>query len=199
VSEIRRKGARWHITCDVDIYDRNDAIALRTRTTQTFLVDTGFEGLVRAPDAPRGPRPVDAATAAADAAASALTSLRKFVTEEMCVRFFGGTQNYHTNADEAKKMGFGGIVVGGPMSVCFIGQMLALNLGLDLLTGSDLDIRFVDILWPNEQIEVRGRRAPDPIAEFDRNRYPFNVQVCDQSGRSTVVASGSSVVGGVQV
>jgi hypothetical protein len=114
------------------------------------------------------------------------------------VRFFGGTQNYHINADEAKKMGFGGIV-GGPMSVCFIGQMLTLNLGLDLFTGSDLDIRFVDILWPNEQIEVRGRRAPDPIAEFDRNRYPFNVQVCDQSGRSTVVASGSSVVGGVHV
>src|SRR5262249_14312122 len=47
VSEIRQLGRRWHITCEVDVYDRSDRIALDTRTTQTFLVDSEYRGLVR--------------------------------------------------------------------------------------------------------------------------------------------------------
>jgi hypothetical protein len=113
----------------------------------------------------------------------------------MCIRFFGGVKNYHTDAEESKKMGFGNIVVGGPMSVCYIGQMLTMNLGPDLFVGSDLDIRFVDILWPDGEIEVIGRRATEPSTELDRRRFPLNVEVRDQSGRTTVVASGSSVTG----
>jgi hypothetical protein len=193
ISEILRKGERWHITCDVDIYGPGDAIAIRTRTTQTFLVDTEYRGLVRAPDTVRQRRtsasPVPDGTGSIE-----LTPLKRFVTVEMCERFFGGTRNYHTDTEESKKMGFGDIVVGGPMSVCYIGDMLTRNVGRDLFIGSDLDIRFVDILWPNNEITVAGRRLAEPIPELNRDRYPFHVEICDPTGRTTVVANGSYVL-----
>lgn len=190
VSEIQRKGERWHITCDVDIYNSDDEIAVRTRTTQTFLVDTGYRGIVRAPDTVR-PKRASTSAVPDDDSGRDLISMKKFVSTEMCIRFFGGTQNYHTNVEESKKMGFGDIVVGGPMSVCFIGQMLTENLGREAFTGGELDIRFIDILWPNAEIEVNGRRLSEPIVEMNRGRYPFHLEVHDPSGRATVIANGS--------
>ena len=192
ISEIQRKGERWHITCDVDVFNSRDEIALRTRTTQTFLVDQGYRGMVRSKSSgARKERRSDEPNVPEEL--QSLASLKKFVTVEMCARFFSGTKNYHTDVKESEKMGFDDIVVGGPMSVCYIGQMLTRNLGPNLFVGSQLDIRFVDILWPNNEIEVRGVRTSEPVAELDRQRYPLRLQICDPTGRVTVVAEGSYV------
>lgn len=194
VSEIQRKGERWHITCDTDIYGPDDVIAVRTRTTQTFLVDQEFRGLVRAPDTARQRR-TNTSPVPEGAGSTPMAEVKKYVTVEMCDRFFGGTRNYHTDPEESKKMGFGDIVVGGPMSVCYIGEMLTKNIGRDLYVGADLDIRFIDILWPNNEITVAGRRMAEPLEELDRGRFPFHVEVQDPTGRTTVVANGSYVLG----
>ena len=65
---------------------------------------------------------------------------RRFVTEDMCTAFFGGSKNYHTDTEESAKMGFDDIVVGGPMSVCYVGDMLTRNLGRSLFSGARLAI-----------------------------------------------------------
>jgi hypothetical protein len=90
-------------------------------------------------------------------------------------------------------MGFDDIVVGGPMSICYIGDMLTQNLGTSLFSGAQLTIRFVDILWPDMDINVLGSRAEEPVSEFGRSRYAFDLEVQDPTGRVTVVASGSHV------
>ena len=186
-SDIQRKGQRWHFTCDVDVYDGADRIALHTRTTQTFLVDSEFRGVVRSKSETRTPPP-----SRLDGPGSVpMTPFHKHVTEQMCVDFFGGTKNYHTDADESSKMGFDDIVVGGPMSVCFIGDMLTQNIGEPLFTGSRLGIRFVDILWPNMDVTIRGSRAEAPLSEYGHERYTFDLEVNDPAGRTTVVAAGS--------
>ena len=191
VSEIRRKGERWHITCDVDVYDGRDRLTLHTRTTQTFLVETDQRGFVRSRAAGAdGPRRATAATELAGPTVD-LDPYRKLVTTEECVRFFGGTRNYHTDVEESVKMGFDDIVVGGPMSVCYLGRALTANLGADLFAGADLDIRFVDILWPDLEIEISGRRAAAGLPELGRERFPFELQIRDPGGRVTVLARGS--------
>jgi hypothetical protein len=94
-------------------------------------------------------------------------------------------------------MGFEDIVVGGPMSVCYIGDMLTRNLGEAIVSGgAQLTIRFVDILWPKMEISVVGTRAVEPIDEIGRSRYPFELEVRDPAGRTTVVASGSYIDAG---
>jgi hypothetical protein len=121
---------------------------------------------------------------------------KKYVSKEMCIDFFGGSKNYHTDEDESSKMGFDDIVVGGPMSVCFIGNMLTQNIGAPLFSGGRLTIRFVDILWPNNEISVVGSQAEQPVREYGLNRYPFDLEVQDPTARTTVVASGSYVLPG---
>ena len=190
VSEIQRKGERWHVTCDVDIYNANDDIALRSRTTQSFLVDTTYRGVVRNPDTTR-PKRASTSAIPEGAGSTAFTPTRTFVSTEACVRFFAGSSNYHTDVEESKKMGFGDIVVGGPMSVCYIGKMLTDNLGRDLFVGADLDIRLIDILWANAEVTILGSRLADPLPELSRSRFPFHVEVQDPAGRMTVVANGS--------
>jgi acyl dehydratase len=190
VSEIQRKGQRWHITCDVDVYDHADRIALRTRTTQTFLVDDDYRGVVRSKADQRPPRP----SRLGSRGTTTMEPLHKHVTEDMCAAFFGGSKNYHTDAEESSKMGFDDIVVGGPMSVCYIGDMLTKNLGASLFSGGRLAIRFVDILWPNMEISVVGGQAEQPVSELGRQRYAFDLEVQDPTGRVTVIADGSYAV-----
>jgi acyl dehydratase len=189
VSEIQRKGARWHITCDVEVFDSADRIALRTRTTQTFLVDSEYRGVVRT----KADQRIPPMSRLGGPGTTAMEELKTFVTEEMCTAFFGGTKNYHTDVEESAKMGFDDIVVGGPMSVCYIGDMLTRNVGESLFAGGQLAIRFVDILWPQMEISVVGTRSEEPRNELGRRRYPFELEVQDPTGRTTVVASGSYV------
>jgi acyl dehydratase len=187
VSEIQQKGQRWHFTCDVDVYDGADRIALHTRTTQTFLVDSEFRGVVRSKSEKRTPPP----SRVGGPGSVAMTPFHKHVTTDMCAAFFGGTKNYHTDTEESSKMGFDDIVVGGPMSVCYIGDMLTQNVGAPLFSGGRLTIRFVDILWPDMDISVVGSRAEQPVSEYGRDRYAFDLEVQDPTGRTTVLASGS--------
>ena len=119
--------------------------------------------------------------------------LRRYVTEDMCTAFFGGSKNYHTDTEESAKMGFDDIVVGGPMSVCYIGDMLTRNLGRSLFSGARLAIRFVDILWPNMEISIVGSRVENRSSELGRDRYDFDLEVQDPTGRVTVIADGSFV------
>lgn len=189
VSQIHRKGQRWHITCDVDVYDSADRIALHTRTTQTFLVDDDYRGVVRSRTDKRTPP----SSRLAGRGATTMEPLRKYVTEDMCAAFFGGSKNYHTDTQESAKMGFDDIVVGGPMSVCYIGDMLTKNLGVALFSGARLAIRFVDILWPNMEISVVGSQVDEPVSELGRERYAFDLEVQDPTGRVTVIADGSFV------
>ncbi len=189
VSQIQRKGQRWHITCDVDVYDGADRIALHTRTTQTFLVDRDYRGVVRSKADQRPPR----SSGLARRGSTTMQPLRRYVTEDMCTAFFGGSKNYHTDTEESAKMGFDDIVVGGPMSVCYIGDMLTQNLGRSLFSGARLAIRFVDILWPNMEISIVGSRVDEPVSELGRDRYDFDLEVQDPTGRVTVIGDGSFV------
>lgn len=193
ISEIQRKAERWHITCDVNVFNGADEIALHTRTTQTFLVDQEYRGIVRSKD--EAPRQAKSRTSLLEGAeVLPLEPFKQFVTARMCDRFFGGTKNYHTDVEESKKMGFDDIVVGGPMSVCYIGAMLTRNFGQDLFTGARLGIKFVNILWPDREIAVTGVRAASTIDEFERQRVPFSLRIDDDHGRATVVAEGSCVL-----
>jgi acyl dehydratase len=191
VSGIQQKGQRWHITCEVDAFDDTDRIALHTSTTQTFLVDHEYRGIVRSKNDERRPTPSKLGAPGT----TPMEPLHQHVTEDMCVAFFGGTRNYHTDTEESAKMGFDDIVVGGPMSICYIGDMLTRNLGADLFSGSRLAIRFVDILWPDMDITVVGSQAEQPVRELGRERYAFDLEVHDPTSRTTVVANGSYVRG----
>ena len=53
-----------------------------------------------------------------------LAAVHKKVDQRRCWMFSGPGANYHTDAEQAKKLGFPNIVVQGMMSTCFAAQVM---------------------------------------------------------------------------
>ena len=101
-------------------------LLVRGRTHQSFLPpkdDQEGEGFV-----------VDEATAKSKAKAERppfptatgedLKSIDHAIDQRRCWMFSGPGANYHTDAEQAKKLGFPRIVVQGMMSTCFVSQIM---------------------------------------------------------------------------
>lgn len=71
--------------------------------------------------------------------------------------FSGPGLNYHTDAGEARKLGFPDIVVQGMWSVCLIAEMMTQRFGLGFMAGGKFDLRLVNVLWAEEESAPHGR------------------------------------------
>ncbi|MCH7495558.1 MAG: MaoC family dehydratase, partial [Candidatus Marinimicrobia bacterium] len=75
---------------------------------------------------------------------------------EMCGVFFHGNRNYHTDRQASVDIGFEEVVVGGKMTMSLIGDMLEKHFGDGFSKGGTLDIKFTNIVWPNDHITAKG-------------------------------------------
>jgi len=120
-----------------------------------------------------------------------LPPLEKQVDERMCMRFSGPGDNYHTNREAARALGFPDIVVQGMLPICIVSELLTRELGEGWLGGGKMDVRLVNVLWANEQVaahaEVTGE-AP----EADRTRVHFDVWAEKADGTKVIVGKASA-------
>ena len=96
--------------------------------------------------------------------------LRKTFTPAMCDEFFYRSRNYHNDKDASKELGFGDTVIGGRMTLSCVTELLTRHFGRGFYLGGRLDVKFTNVLWPNEPFTTRGssravawraaRRAP---------------------------------------
>jgi acyl dehydratase len=117
---------------------------------------------------------------------------KRRVSQAMCMAFSGPGLNYHTDRQEAHKLGFPEIVVQGMLSVCMIGELMTRRFGLGFIAGGRFDLRLVNVLWAEENTGAQGRileRRP----EGERTRAEVEVWCEKADGTVTVVGTASAL------
>jgi hypothetical protein len=184
----------------IDIYPRRDRTILLSETIlrdpderavstqrhhQSFLLDQPPTGEVEL----RDPASKEGARQPAPAMRRELATLERTVTLEMCGEFFHGARNYHSDMEQSRALGFRDVVVGGRMTMGYVGELLDATLGDRWASTGRLLVKFTNVLWPAEAIRVvagLGGPAPD-----DPSRDTVLARVEKADGTVVLVAEGS--------
>ena len=107
---------------------------------------------------------------------------------EMCGTFFHGNKNYHTDKRASEELGFEEVVVGGKMTISYIGDMLDRTFGERWYNGGKLDVKFTNIVWPVDRVTARGVIAD----ESDSSEGSTEVRVWMEKEDGTVTIVGNA-------
>jgi acyl dehydratase len=187
-----RKRDRDYVVNEVDYADTEGRLLVRGRTHQSFLSG----------ERPRDGYVVDQTTASAKRSAAKrrppgegpgpeLEPLELLVDREVCWRFSGPGRNYHTDPDEARKLGFPDIVVQGMLGTCLIEAVLARGLGDGWVAGGRMDVKLTNVLWAGERVRARARLLEE-APEGDAVRRVLQVWVEKDDSDRTVVTVGTA-------
>jgi acyl dehydratase len=190
VVERYRKRDRDYVVNEVDYADAADGrLLVRGRTHQSFLADepAGAGFVVDRGSAEKKERRAPVG----EAAGPEVEPVELLVDRTVCWRFSGPGKNYHTDPDEARKLGFPDIVVQGMLSTCLVSQLLGNAFGAGWFAGGRMDVRLVNVLWANERVRARGRVRED-VPEGTARRRHLDVWVEKDDPQSTVVTAGTA-------
>jgi acyl dehydratase len=169
---------------ETDVLDADDGrLLVRGHTHQSFLPPrkpekddaTGFVVDEKSAEkkAPRPPFP----TATGADLPSAVTA----IDARRCWMFSGPGRNYHTDAEQARKLGFPNIVVQGMMSTCFVSRVMQESFGMGWLQGGEMSVKFTNVLWVDETV-VTHAKVREEVREGTRTRVHCDVWVEKQAG-----------------
>jgi acyl dehydratase len=181
---------RDYVVNECLLLDDSGRIVQRSRTHQSFLVPKSNQGGF-AVDHQRE-KSAARVFAVGERGGEPIETPMRTVTREMCRAFSGATANYHTDVEEARKLGFPDIVVQGMLSVCMIAEMMTRRFGLGFIAGGRMDLRLVNVLWAQETTGAKGRileRRP----EGQRSRAEVEVWCEKADGTKTIVGTASAV------
>lgn len=193
IRERYRKRGRDYVVKETWVQDRGTGRLLsRGLTHQSFLVadGSGAPGAGVAVDKDRekrGDRQFEIG-----GRGRALAPLALPVTEQICMAFSGPTENYHTNREAARALGFPDIVVQGMLPVCLVSELLTREYGRGWLAGGKMDVRLVNVLWACDVVEARAEETSE-APEADRTRVHLDVWVEKADGTKVVVGSASAL------
>jgi acyl dehydratase len=160
----------------------------RSRTHQSFLVDDAGSGIVV--DKDREKR-ADRNFVVGECDGPELEALEKTITLEMCQAFSGPEVTYHTDREMARAFGFPDVVVQGMMSICFVSELMAHNFGAGWENGGKLNLKLVNVVWPDDRLRVCGK-VRDESPEGARRRVHVDVWCEKEDGVKTIVGSASA-------
>ena len=106
---------------------------------------------------------------------------------EMCGTFFHGNKNYHTDKTASEELGFEEVVVGGKMTISYIGDMLDRTFGERWFRGGKLDVKFTNIVWPGDKVTARGVIADE--ANSSEGITEVRVWMEKEDGTVTIVGN----------
>ncbi len=135
---------------EVSVYD-GETLAVRGIHHQSFLLNqSSGKVALRDPKKKEGVRKFDVP------AGVPIESVDLTVDLEMCGVFFHGRRSYHTDKQASEELGFEEVVVGGKMTMAMIGQMLEQHFGRGYYEGGTLDVKFTNIVWPDDHVTAKG-------------------------------------------
>jgi acyl dehydratase len=189
------KRGRDYVVNETDLCEAESGrLLVRGRTHQSFLpaqkkqLEEGFvvdEGQSQK-KTPRPPFPI--------ATGPDLSPLKKTVDARRCWMFSGPGKNYHTDKEQAEKLGFPNIVVQGMMSTCFVSQLMLESFGMGWLEGGRMSVKLTNVLWVDESVAVRGK-IRDEHPESDQSRVQCDAWVEKEDGTRVILGSASALRG----
>ena len=183
------KRNREYVVKEVTCFGPDGRIASRSRTHQSFLLDTKVGTVVDKDREKKSDRRFDAD---AQEPLEQIPSISKQVTLEMCQKFSGPSKNYHNDIEEARKLGFPDIVVQGMMSLCFLSQMMTERFGAGWFVGGRMSVNLVNVLWQKEQV-TSGGNVTALTPEGARQRAHLQVW-CEKPDATKVVVGTAGAV-----
>lgn len=191
IRERYHKRGRNYVVKETWILDGDGRLLNRGLTHQSFLAEEVAAGVdvVDKDREKQSGRRFDIA----DGDGPLLDPLSKHVSERMCMAFSGPVENYHTNREAARQLGFPDIVVQGMLPICFVSELLDRELGAGWRAGGKMDVRLVNVLWANETVRANARRTAT-VPEADRTRAHYDVWVEKDDGTKVVVGQASGLL-----
>jgi acyl dehydratase len=191
------KRGRDYVVNEVDYSDADDGrLLVRGRTFQSFLpkpsagppagAAAGFvvdEATARSKPA-REPFPT--------ATGPDLAPLKKTVDARRCWMFSGPGRNYHTDREEARKLGFPNIVVQGMMTTCFAAQLMQDAFGMGWVEGGKLSAKLTNVLWVDEAVTARAK-VREELREGTLTRVHCDVWVEKDDGTRVLIGTASAL------
>ena len=188
VAERYRRRDRDVVAMEMWVRDEDGQLVAHSIHHQSFLAEQkSGEVTLRDPAAKEGAREHG------EAKGEPLSlELRKTFTDAMCNDFFFRSRNYHNDKTASKELGFGDTVIGGRMTLSCVTELLTRHFGRGFYLGGKLDVKFVNVLWPNEPFTTRGvitgRRT-----EGDQTRADVTVYCEKADGTKIIVANASAL------
>ena len=121
-----------------------------------------------------------------------LPSTTKQIDERRCWMFSGPGKNYHTDREQAKKLGFPNIVVQGMMSTCFVSQVMQDHFGMGWLQGGRMSVKLTNVLWVDETVTAHAR-IREETPEGTRIRVSCDVWVEKADGTRVILGEASAL------
>ena len=194
ITERYHKRGRLYVVNETDLFDEEDSrLLVRSRTHQSFLPeDSGTKEkdqfVVDKETAKRKqPRPPFPSATGPD-----LVSFHKTIDERRCWMFSGPEANYHTNREQALKLGFPNIVVQGMMSTCFVSQVMHESFEEGWLCGGKMSLKLTNVLWVDEQVVTQGK-IRDEEPEGTATRVHCDVWVEKTDGTRVALGTASAL------
>jgi acyl dehydratase len=187
------KRGRDYVVNETDLCDADSGrLLVRGRTYQSFLPPKGEAGA--------GGYVVDEGTAKKKtsrppfptATGPDLAPVKKTVDARRCWMFSGPGKNYHTDREQAQKLGFPNIVVQGMMTTCFVSQVMQDAFGLGWVEGGKASLKLTNVLWVDESVTARGKIRED-LPEGTRTRVHCDVWAEKKDGTRVTLGSASAL------
>lgn len=193
IVERYAKRGRDYVVNETDLVDASDGrLLVRGRTHQSFLPPRGRAeggGYVVDRESPRAKEP---RAPFPTAEGEDLAPLAKTVDARRCWMFSGPGRNYHTDPEEARKLGFPTIVVQGMMTTCFVAQVMIDRFGMGFLRGGRMSLKLTNVVWVDETVTARGRvHHTEP--EGEARRVHCEVWADKQDGTRVLVGEASAL------
>ncbi len=189
------KRGRDYVVNETDLIDAADGrLLVRGRTHQSFLPPRSQEGAGFVVDERTAKAKEEREPRAAFPTATGpeLRSVHKKVDQRRCWMFSGPGANYHTDAEQAKKLGFPNIVVQGMMTTCFAAQVMLDAFGRGFLEGGRMSLKLTNVLWVDESVTVHGR-VKERTPEGTRTRVHCEVWVDKDDGTRILLGDASAL------
>ena len=186
---IRRD--REYLVNECLILNGDGRILQRSRTHQSFLMTPAEGGNGFAVDRSREKTGSRVFNVGLRGGEPIEIPMRK-VSQAMCMAFSGPGRNYHTDTEEAHKLGFPEIVVQGMLSVCMIAELMTRRFGLGFIVGGRFDLRLVNVLWADETTGAKGRIL-EHRPEGEHTRAEVEVW-CEKADRTVTIVGTASAL-----
>lgn len=196
IIERYQKRGRDYVVNETDVLDAESlALYVRGRTHQSFLParsETPAGGAFVVDERSASAKEREPRAAFPTATGADLTPTTKKIDERRCWMFSGPARNYHTDREQALKLGFPNIVVQGMMTTCFAAQVMLDRYGEGFLAGGKMSLKLTNVVWVDETLTAFGRER-ERTREGARTRVHCDVWVDKADGTRVLLGDASAL------